>query len=118
MVTGVELEEHALLGIAVPAATMGGGAPGAGAWYTSGEQNAAQRGAREVNALALGQQLTHMLVITVGVGCLGEREHPLAQFGVEGMSRGVAPIAMDEGSGAIHVVGGPQPLDLPYRDPH
>ena len=67
----VDLQQHPLLGVALPAQIALARSAAAGAPNTARQQHPPDGGAREADALPLGQQLGQMRVVEAGVAALG-----------------------------------------------
>ena len=115
---GVELEQHAFLGVAVTSAAMLGRAAGARTGEAGLQEDAAERGARHLDALAFREQLAQMLVVTVGVGRLGQGEDPLPHLGRQRMRGRPSTVAMDQGGSTRVAIPRSQAVDLPDRYSH
>ncbi len=72
----------------------------------------------KLDVLPFPEQLAYMVVVTVGVGRLGQGDDPLPHIGSEGM-RGDTPTGtMDQCCGARVLIRRPEAVDVPHRTPH
>ena len=87
MRAAVQLQEQARRRTAHSAAAVLWRAAGARTRDPRAAQDPLHRGPREVDALALGEQLTEVRVVQAGVPVLGEGHHLRRERGVEGVRR-------------------------------
>jgi hypothetical protein len=116
MVTAIELDEEAGLRHALAPPAMARGAAGAGTANARLAQQAVDRGAREVNPFALGQELGEMAVIAASIASAGQGEHPRAD-GIRTAAGGPpAAVAMSEGGQALLAHFRDEPADVADRE--
>ncbi len=116
MMTAIELDEEACLRHALPPAAMARGATSAGAANACLPQQAVDRGAGEVNVLALCQELGKVAIIAAPVAGAGQREHARADRS-GAASRGLSPtVTMGQGGQALLAHFGEEPADMTDRE--
>ena len=117
MMTAVELHEEPRLRHPLPAPAMARGAAGAGTADPSLPEEALDRGAREVNTLALGQELGEVAIIAAPVAGAGQSEHPRAN-GIRAASAGLlVAVAVGQSRQALFAHFGEEPADMANGKP-
>ncbi len=112
MMTAIELDEEAGLRHALAAAAVARAAAGPGTANPGFAQQPVDRGAREVNAFVLGQELGEMAIIAAAIASAGQGEHPCAD-GIGTTAEGPpAAVAMGEGRQALLADCGDKPADV------
>ena len=109
---GVDLHQHARLGVARPSPPMGRGGGLPRAVQPALQQDAPDTRPGQGNALALGQQFAQVLMIAVPIGRLGQREHVPPHAGRDRVGRAALAVAVPERPPARGSVGRQQAPDL------
>ena len=95
MATAINLQQHACLGASLAATAVLGVAPSSWAANTRSAQDALNRRTRDGDAFHCTQFLSQVRLVEASVGCLGQRNHPLADIERQGVVWHTSTIAMD-----------------------
>ena len=114
---GVDEHKHAFGGPALASAAVAGGAVLARAFEPGGAEDALQRTPRDLDALALGQELGEVRIVHPEVAATREREDPLAQRRSDLVRRDPARVAVAKSRGACVFEPRPQPPGLTDGEP-
>jgi len=113
MMTGIHLEEHAFLGIALPSGAVPGAAPlrsrRADARFS---EDVGEGGAGQVDALSLGKQLSQVRVVHARIEPGRESPDTVAEFWCYRVSRDSSPVAVDHSPRPTFAIGRQEPPDL------
>ena len=118
MVTAIHLNEHSLLGHALPFEPVLGGAPAAGAAHSCLHQDATYRGPAQVDPLPLPQQFGKVAVVGAGVILAGQLDHGSGLSFGHGVVGPTSPVTVGDRRGAVPAVGRQQALGVPFADSH
>ncbi len=110
---GVDLQQHALAGIAIAATPVPWRATSARRRNARRLQDSMDRRTGQPHAVLFGQHLREVVLVEPGVLGLGQPHHALREHGIQRMPRRSAAIAMDQGGRPLLLIGAPQSLDLP-----
>ena len=118
VLAAIDLDQHPFLGHAPAPEPVLLGTAASGAAQAGPDQNAAHRGAAQVDALPLPQQFGEVGVVGACIAVAGQLHHGSGSrlgYGIVGPS---APVAMGQCSGAILAIGGEETFGVTLADSH
>ena len=114
VLTAVDLHQHTLLGHAPAPEAVLRGAATAGAADAGLDQNAANGGAAQVDALAFPQQLGEVAVVCTGVAVDGQLHHGSSGRLGDGVVGSASPVPMGQYGGTILALSGEETLGMTF----
>ena len=114
----VDLQQHPLLGVALPSTVALGRPAAARTADAPGQQDPPDGGAGQADALPLRQHLGEMRVVEARIGASGQRQHLLLHLRGRGGRRLPASVPVSHGRSALPSVRRQEPPRMALAHPH
>ncbi len=118
MLTAVDLHQHTLLGHAPAAEAVLLGASAAGTADARLDQDAAHRGAAQVDALLFPEQFGEVAVVGASVAVAGQLHHGGGIRLGDGVVGPPSPVVVGQRGGTVPAVGREKTLGVSFADTH